>query len=205
MADRRLNPPTPYIRPISTNFLLVLKVGFAGADGGERRATRSLHCREPVRRIWVSTEKAARGERTLRVPRTARLDGGCRCLWSSISARARRFVGSLPLTCFAVLAGTGAAFAACPAQPVATPFLQWSDANGYFLVPGGSFEGSSDDVGWRLDNASLTSGNESFQVNGSDDSQSLRIDGGGSATSPYFCVDNSMSSLRFFAQQLDGG
>ncbi len=109
------------------------------------------------------------------------------------------------LTCFAVLASTGAASAACPAQPVATPFQQWSDANNYFLVPGGSFEGSSDDVGWSLDNASLTSGNESFQVNSGDDSQSLTIDAGGSATSPYFCVDNTMSSLRFFAQQLDGG
>ncbi|MGZ6617579.1 MAG: hypothetical protein ACXVFQ_24530 [Solirubrobacteraceae bacterium] len=123
-----------------------------------------------------------------------------------IQFRARRAIHRITaLTCFALLASTGAAFAACPAQPVATPFLQWSDANGYFLVPGGSFEGSSDDVGWRLDNASLTSGNEPFQVNSSDDSQSLRIDSGGSATSPYFCVDNTMSSLRFFAQQLDGG
>jgi hypothetical protein len=123
-----------------------------------------------------------------------------------IHFRARKAIHRITaLTCFALLASTGAAFAACPAQPVATPFLQWSDANGYFLVSGGSFEGSSDDVGWTLDNASLTSGNEPFQVTSSDDSQSLRIDSGGSATSPYFCVDNSMSSLRFFAQQLDVG
>ena len=74
-----------------------------------------------------------------------------------IHFRARKAIHRITaLTCFALLASTGAAFAACPAQPVATPFLQWRDANGYFLVPGGSFEGSSDDVGWRLDNASLT-------------------------------------------------
>ena len=67
-----------------------------------------------------------------------------------IHFRARKAIHRITaLTCFALLASTGAAFAACPAQPVATPFLQWSDANGYFLVPGGSFEGSSDDVGWR--------------------------------------------------------
>ena len=117
-----------------------------------------------------------------------------------IPCRARSTIRRITaLTCFAVLASAGTAFAACPAQPVATPFGQWGDANSYFLVPGGSFEGPSDDVGWSLDNASVTSGNESF------DSQSLRIDSGGSATSPYFCVDNTMSSLRFFAQQLDGG
>jgi hypothetical protein len=123
-----------------------------------------------------------------------------------IRSRARNAICRITaLTCFAVLASAGTAFAACPAQPVATPFQQWGDANSYFLVPGGSFEGSSDDVGWNLDNASLTSGNESFQVNSGDDSQSLRIDSGGSATSPYFCVDNTMSSLRFFAQQIDSG
>jgi len=117
-----------------------------------------------------------------------------------IPCRARSTIRRITaLTCFAVLASAGTAFAACPAQPLATPFGQWGDANSYFLVPGGSFEGPSDDVGWSLDNASVTSGNESF------DSQSLRIDSGGSATSPYFCVDNTMSSLRFFAQQLDGG
>ena len=93
----------------------------------------------------------------------------------------------------------------CPTQPVSTPFSQWGDTNDYFLVPGGSFEGTADQVGWTLSSASLTRGNEPFNVNGSGDSQSLTINGGGSATSPYFCVDNTMSGLRFFAQQADAG
>ena len=42
-------------------------------------------------------------------------------------------------------------------------------------------------------------------MNGSGDGQSLTIAGGGSATSPYFCVDNTMTSLRFFAQQVGAG
>jgi hypothetical protein len=109
------------------------------------------------------------------------------------------------LTCLTVLAGTGAALAACPAQPVSTPFSQWGDSNSYFLVPGGSFEGSADQVGWSLSGAELSAGNEPFQVNGSSDGQMLSIDGGGSATSPYFCVDDTMTSLRFFAQQVTAG
>ncbi len=77
----------------------------------------------------------------------------------AVPLRARSAIRRITaLTCFAVLASTGVAFASCPTQPVATPFSQWSDANSYFLVPGGSFEGSSDDVGWRLDERELDLG-----------------------------------------------
>jgi hypothetical protein len=109
------------------------------------------------------------------------------------------------------LAVPGGAFASssllatCQTPPISTPFSQWGDTNDYFLAPGGSFEGTADQVGWTLSNATLTSGNEPFGVNDPGDSQSLTINGGGSATSPYFCVDNTMSSLRFFAQQVSPG
>lgn len=95
--------------------------------------------------------------------------------------------------------------ATCQTPALSTPFSQWGDHNDYFLAPGGSFEGTAGQVGWTLSNATLTSGNEPFLVNDSADSQSLTIAGGGSATSPFFCVDNTMSSLRFFAQQLSAG
>ena len=104
-----------------------------------------------------------------------------------------------------LFAAPGVALASCPAPPVSTPFSQWGDTNSYFLIPGGSFEGTADQVGWTLSGASLTAGNEPFFVNGSGDGQSLTIAGGGSATSPYFCVDNTMTSLRFFAQQVSPG
>jgi hypothetical protein len=123
-----------------------------------------------------------------------------------IQSRVRRAaVAVAALTCFGVLASTGVALASCPSQPVSTPFSQWGDSNNYFMVPGGSFEGTTDQVGWTLSNASLTAGNEPFNVNGADDAQSLTINSGGSATSPYFCVDDSMSSMRFFAQQVAAG
>jgi uncharacterized membrane protein len=109
------------------------------------------------------------------------------------------------LACLGLFVAPGVALASCPAPPVSTPFSQWGDTNSYFQIPGGSFEGTADQLGWTLSGASLTSGNESFFVNGSDDSQSLTIAGGGSATSPFFCVDNTMTSLRFFAQQVSAG
>src|SRR5690348_11359683 len=123
-----------------------------------------------------------------------------------IRPRLRRAIFTVTaLTCVAVFASTGVALASCPTQPVSNPFSQWGDSNDYFLVPGGSFEGTADQLGWTLSNASLTTGNEPFNVNDPGDQQSLTINGGGIATSPYFCVDETMSGLRFFAAQVSAG
>ena len=125
---------------------------------------------------------------------------------SFIHSRLRAcFLRIAALTCVGVFASAGLALADCPDQSLSTPFAQWGDTNNYFLIPGGSFEGTADQVGWDLNGASLTAGNEPFYVNSSGDSQSLTISAGGSATSPFFCVDNTMSSLRFFAQEATPG
>ena len=129
-----------------------------------------------------------------------------------IHPRVRTSLGLiLGVTCGVLFAGAGAASAdsaasgACSPQTLSTPFSQWGDTNSYFLVPGGSFEGTADQVGWTLDGATLTAGNEPFNVGGASDDQSLTIDAGGSATSPFFCVDDTMSDLRMFAQQVSSG
>jgi hypothetical protein len=144
----------------------------------------------------------------------ATLHGGSALSFLSHSRLRAGVLRIAALSCVGVFATTGVALAdatspdllaSCPPQPVTSPFTQWGDTNSYFLAPGGSFEGTSDQVGWTLSGASLTSGNEPFYVNSPSDSQSLTISGGGSATSPYFCVDNTMSSLRFFAQEATAG
>jgi hypothetical protein len=123
-----------------------------------------------------------------------------------IHPRVRKAAGRLAaMTCVAVFASTGAAFASCQSQPLSTPFAAWGDTSSYFLVPGGSFEGTADQVGWSLSNATLTAGNEPFHVDGAADDQSLTINGAGSATSPVFCVDSTMQSLRFFARETKPG
>ncbi len=124
----------------------------------------------------------------------------------AIHPRVRTVLGRiLALSCGLFFAGAGAASASCAPQPLSTPFSQFGDTNSYFLVRGGSFEGSADQVGWTLDDATLTAGNEPFNVGGASDAQSLTIAGGGSATSPFFCVDNTMSDMRLFAQQAAAG
>jgi len=123
-----------------------------------------------------------------------------------IHPRVRPALGRvLAVSCGVFFAGAGTAFASCPAQQLSTPFSQWGDTNTYFLVPGGSFEGTADQVGWTLNGASLTPGNEPFNVGGASDDQSLTIDAGGSATSPFFCVDDTMSDMRLFARQVAAG
>ena len=124
-----------------------------------------------------------------------------------IHPRVRKTVGRIAaLTCAAVFVSSGAALAAeCPTQTAKQKFAKWGDTASYFLVPGGSFEGTPEQVGWTLSNATLTSGNEPFHLNAATDDQSLLIAGGGSATSPVFCVDSTMPSLRLFVREPQAG
>ena len=124
-----------------------------------------------------------------------------------IHPRVRKTVGRIAaLTCAAIFVSSGAALAAqCPTQSAKQKFSKWGDNSSYFLVPGGSFEGTPAQVGWTLSGATLTAGNEPFHLNGFSDDQSLQVGGGGSATSPSFCVDSTMPSLRFFVRQTAPG
>jgi hypothetical protein len=124
-----------------------------------------------------------------------------------IHPRVRKTIGRVAaLTCAAVFVSSGAAFAAqCPTQSGKQTFSKWGDSSSYFLVPGGSFEGTPTQVGWTLAGSTLTAGNEPFYLNAATDDQSLQVNGGGSATSPVFCVDSTMPTLRFFARQTAPG
>jgi hypothetical protein len=124
-----------------------------------------------------------------------------------IHPRVRKTFGRIAaLTCAAVFVSSGAAFAAqCPTQSAKQKFSKWGDSSSYFLVAGGSFEGTPAQVGWTLSGSTLVAGNEPFYINSTSDDQSLLISGGGSATSPAFCVDSTMPSLRFFVRQTAPG
>lgn len=86
----------------------------------------------------------------------------------------------------------------CPTQSLSQPFLPWADPAQYTLAPGGNFETGA--AGWMLSGgAQVVSGNESFQVGGSSDANSLALPAGSSATSPSMCVGIQNPDLRFFA------
>jgi hypothetical protein len=88
--------------------------------------------------------------------------------------------------------------AACAAPVLSQPFLPWLDPSSYFLAPGGSFESS--DSGWTLSGASVVSGNEPWHVAGADDSHSLLLPAGASASTPAICIGLADPTVRFFAR-----
>jgi hypothetical protein len=82
-------------------------------------------------------------------------------------------------------------------------FAPWNDTRGYTLTPDGGFENGAD--GWTLGTgAAVAEGNETFQVGGAADHQSLALPAGSSATSPAVCVAKHNGVFRLFART-DGG
>ena len=77
------------------------------------------------------------------------------------------------------------------------------DTTQYWLAPGGDFEAGS--KSWSLSGrASLVSGNEPWKLAGSDDTRSLRLPPGASATSPVVCVGIEHPAVRLFAKSESG-
>ena len=93
----------------------------------------------------------------------------------------------------------------CVAQhDVSTPFTAWSDTADYALAPGGDFEAGAGD--WTLTkNASLTAGNQPYQIHDTAGASSLELPGGAVATSPPMCIDASYPYFRLFARKLGSG
>lgn len=87
---------------------------------------------------------------------------------------------------------------ACDSSALSQPFLPWSDASYYKLVPGGDFEGST--AGWSLSGgAGVVAGSEPAGATGSVGASSLSLPAGSSAQSPSTCVNAAYPDLRFFA------
>jgi len=90
----------------------------------------------------------------------------------------------------------------CDTQTYSKPFAKWLDYMTYTPVPGGSFEAGAKP--WTLSGSRVVSGNETHYVNSRNDTRSLSIPQGNSATSPAMCVGLDEPTLRFFAKQGGG-
>jgi hypothetical protein len=85
----------------------------------------------------------------------------------------------------------------CRPQPLSKPFTPWGDRTDYQLA--GSFE--SDGPKWQLaGGASLVAENEPFKVGGADDTKSVKLPPGATATSPVMCVGIEHPTMRLFAR-----
>jgi hypothetical protein len=87
----------------------------------------------------------------------------------------------------------------CSGETFTQPFAQFGDNNNYVLVPGGDFEAGR--IPWgTTGGAGRVGGNESFNVTAADDSSSLSLPAGSSATSMAVCANIYKPTLRFFAR-----
>ena len=88
--------------------------------------------------------------------------------------------------------------AACEGQVTEQPFTRWADPASYVLVRNGAAESGSS---WNLQGgAARTSGNETFYVHDEDDSRSLTLPLGSSATTAPMCVGLEHPTLRLLAR-----
>lgn len=122
----------------------------------------------------------------------------------SLPSGARRLLAAVGLVCALFAADRAQAgplvdtTTDCAEETLEHPFLPWADPAAYTLVPQGSFGKGAGD--WRLSGASLVAENEPFRVHGDRRSASLRVEAGGSVTSPAMCVGILHPTLRFFAR-----
>jgi len=69
----------------------------------------------------------------------------------------------------------------CSTAPAEQPFLPWADPSQYVQVSNGGFERGAS--GWSLAGAGVVAGNEPYYVHGANESRSLSVPSGASATS----------------------
>src|SRR3954454_11093642 len=122
-----------------------------------------------------------------------------RLIAAAITSAASMFLVAAPSASAGVLVKSATN---CTTPPLEQPFTHWGDNSSYVLAPQGSFESGAG--GWSLQNAAVTSGNESYNVGGASDSHSLKIAPGGSAVTPTICVGLDRPTLRFFARSSGG-
>lgn len=91
----------------------------------------------------------------------------------------------------------------CDDQALSKTFLPWLDLADYTALSRGDFERGA--AGWSLDGGAVANGNEPYRVGGANDSKSLALSSGGSATSPAICVGITHPTIRFFAKRRSGG
>jgi hypothetical protein len=91
----------------------------------------------------------------------------------------------------------------CGDETLSQPFAQFGDNSQYKLVRGGSFEGSLADY-TLIGGAKVVSGNEPWNVGGSNHGKSLVLPAGSSVITPPACVGLAEPTLRFFAKKNSG-
>lgn len=92
--------------------------------------------------------------------------------------------------------------ASCTYTTAAPLFAPWQDAAVYTPFQGSTFENGAS--GWSWGNkANIISGDDNPLLSTAG-SHSVQIPGGGTARSPWLCVNSSTPSMRFFLRRVSG-
>ena len=119
----------------------------------------------------------------------------------------RTFVGAVIATVLAwsaAAAGTPAtaSAASCNYTQTSELFATWQDYGAYTPFQGASFESGAS--GWSWGNGAKIVGGDSNPLLGSSGTHSVQVPGGGTARSPWMCVNSATPSMRFFIRRVSG-
>jgi hypothetical protein len=116
-----------------------------------------------------------------------------------VLSSSRNRLAALLTTALLALAVFAGSAQACSYSGAKTVFSPWGDQHSYVLAPDGGFETGGS--GWQLNRgAAVVAGNESYNLNGAGDSNSLSLPAGSSAASPPICMAIDTPSFRLVAR-----
>jgi hypothetical protein len=112
---------------------------------------------------------------------------------------------SLAIALAALLIGASSAMAdlaPCQTGSSAPVFLPWADLAQYSVVKGGGFESGASGWSWG-GQANIVSGDDGHLAS-APGSHAVQIPGGGTAKTPWTCVDITTPTLRFLVRRVSG-
>ena len=117
---------------------------------------------------------------------------------SSLLHRSRRLVACLAVVApLLIAAPTASARNPCGQRVIENPFAQWNDVADYFLINQGDFAAGA--TAWDLGGGALVAENNPYSLH-AQESASLSVSEGESATAPMVCVGVNDPTMRFFVR-----
>ena len=120
--------------------------------------------------------------------------------------RVRALVSALivfAVPCFAATGSPATAVAAsCSYTQTSQWFAPWEDYAAYTPFQGSSFESGAS--GWSWGNGAKIVNGDSNPLLHSTGTHSVQVPGGGTARSPWMCVNSATPSMRFFVRRVSG-
>jgi len=110
---------------------------------------------------------------------------------------------AIVVACVAAAGSPATASAACCSYTEASAlFAPWQDYGAHTPFQGAGFENGAS--GWSWGNGAKIVGGDSNPLLTSTGTHSVQVPGGGTARSPWMCVNSSTPSLRFFLRRVSG-